>query len=139
MKSIKLAREAMQIIVQNVQKKTLDYTTYCAMVVKLQNGKRAVVVSEAGQTAKGIAGWLVDKLDVQIEVPIIPCAAPVEGEGTWHMNDAEQQALNTFASGGTFSGAKIKAVVASRTICESCKHTLTKLGLQVNGAEAVAP
>jgi hypothetical protein len=54
------------------------------------------------------------------------------------MNDAEQQALRTFSGESTFQGARIKAVVANRPICQSCTFTLTRQGLQVNGAEAVA-
>ena len=139
MKSLNLARLAMQTIVQNVPQKTLSYTSYCAMVVKLASGTRAVVIAEAGETANGINGKLVDALDNTLQVPIIPCAAPTQGQGTWHMNDAEQQALKTVLNGNTFNGATIKAVVANRAICDSCAYTLKQQGLQVNGAEAVAP
>src|SRR3954452_22115316 len=102
MKSINLARQAMNTIVQRVPAKTLGYTSYCAMVVKLATGKRVVIISEAGATANGINGKLVDALDTALQVPIIPCAAPTQGLGTWHMNDAEQQALKTFLNGDTF-------------------------------------
>jgi len=136
MKSLNLARQAMQVIVQNVSQKTLGYTSYCAVVVKLSTGVRAVVIAEAGASASGINGTLIDKLDNSLGVPVIPCAAPVLGLGTWHMNDAEQQALRTIFNGETFQGATIKAVVANRAICASCTFTLQQRGLQVAGAEA---
>jgi hypothetical protein len=139
MKSLNLARQAMQVITQNVPQKTLAYTSYCAMVVKLASGTRVVVVAEAGATASGINGKLVDALDNNLQAPIIPCASPNDGLGTWHMNDAEQQALRTVFDGETFKGATIRAVVANRAICESCTFTLQQHGMQVNGAEAVAP
>ena len=140
----------MQVIVQNVPQQTLQRTSYCAMVVKLGTGVRAVVIAEAGATASGINGPLVDLLDNQLNVPIIPCADPTPGQGTWHMNDAEQQAMRTVLGTGnqTFVGAAIKAVVANRPICQSCRFTLGQLGLTVGPAvgppvltanEAVAP
>lgn len=138
MKSINLAKNAMQLIVNHVPAQTFGYTSYCAVVVKLANGVRAVVVAEAGASAPGISGTLVDYLDTNLQCPIIPCAAPIPGQGTWHMNDAEQQALRTIFTEPTFDGATIKAVVANRTICESCKATLQQHGFTVNGVEAVA-
>lgn len=138
MKSINLARNAMQLIVNHVPAQTLGYTSYCAVVVKLANGTRAVVIAEAGASAPGISGTLVDYLDTQLQCPIIPCAAPVIGQGTWHMNDAEQQALRTIFTEPTFNGARVKAVVANRAICPSCTATLQQHGFTVNGAEAEA-
>ena len=145
MSSLTLARDAMQVILQNVPQQTLQRTTYCAMVVKLATGVQAVVVAEAGATASGINGRLVDLLDNQLcgagGVAIIPCADPTPGQGTWHMNDAEQQALRTVQNPGnqTFVGATIKAVVANRPICAQCSFSLGQLGLTVTASEAVAP
>ena len=59
---------------------TLERTRYCAMVVQLpnRNNVRAVVVAEAGASARGITGNLVDELDIKLcasdSVAIIPCA-----------------------------------------------------------------
>ena len=137
--SIDLARRAMQVIKDYVSQQTLNRTTYCAMVVQLpnRNNVRAVVVAEAGASARGIVGPLVDLLDNQLQVPIIPCAAPTPDLS----NDAEQQALRTVEKGGdtTFKDGRIKAVVASRNICAQCSPTLGQLGLTVTGCEATAP
>jgi hypothetical protein len=138
-KSLDLARQAMQTIIQNLPAKTLSYTSYCAVVVKLANGNRAVVVAEAGATAKGINGKLVDTLENTLNCAVVPCADPTPGQGTWHMNDAEQQAMKTIGAGDTFNGATVKAVVANRAICQSCTFMLQQHGLVVNGSEAVAP
>jgi hypothetical protein len=140
MKSLTLARQAMNLIVQHVPVQTLNRTSYCAVVVKLASGTRAVVVAEAGATASGIGGPLVDLLDNGLQVPIIPCANPTPGLGFWHMNDAEQQAIQTIqAATGTLQGARIKAVVANRDICPSCTHMLQTMGMIVNNNEAEAP
>jgi hypothetical protein len=63
----------------------------------------------------------VDLSDNQLGAAIIGCADPTPGQGTWHMNDAEQQALRTVQNPGnqTFVGATIKAVVANRPILRS--------------------
>jgi hypothetical protein len=143
LKSLTLARNAMNLIVAYLPAKTLSYTSYCAAVVKLQNGNRAVLVTEAGATASGINGKIIDHLENALHVPVLGGAAPTPGQGTWHMNDAEQQALATLAGsvqdGGVWQGAVLKAVVANRTICPSCTYTLQQRGFAVNGAEAVAP
>ena len=141
---LKLAQDAMDVITAYYKgQQTLDRTTYCAMVVQLpnRNNVRAVVVAEAGASARGITGTLVDKLDIKLcaggSVAIIPCAAPTPDL----TNDAEQQALRTVQKGGdtTFKGGAIKAVVASRDICKACGFTLSQLGLTVTGCEATAP
>ena len=146
MQSLTLARDAMQVIVENVSKKSLDFTSYCAMVVQLpnRNNVRAVVVAQAGATASGINGRLVDTLDTRFSadgVPIIPCAAPTPGQGTWHMNDAEQQAVITVMNpeDTTFAGVAIKAVVANRPICDQCRFTLKQQGLTLGPAEKPVP
>ena len=141
---LKLAQDAMDVITAYYKgQQTLDRTTYCAMVVQLpnRNNVRAVVVAEAGASARGITGTLVDKLDIKLcaggSVAIIPCAAPTPDL----TNDAEQQALRTVQKGGdtTFKGGAIKAVVASRAICNACSLSLSQLGLTVTGCEATAP
>ena len=104
------------------------------MAIKLDNGNRAFLVAEAGASVKGINGPLLNDLDKILQEAVVGCADPTPGVGTWHMNDAEQQALRVWRDG--FRGSTIEAVVATRTICASCRHTLTHLGLQINGAEA---
>jgi hypothetical protein len=130
---IDLARRAMEVITGYVGQQALIRTTYCAMVVQLpnRNNVRAVVVAEAGASARGIVGPLVDQLDSRLQVPIIPCAAPTPDLS----NDAEQQALRTFENGdATFKDGAIKAVVASRPICGLCAPTLRQRGLTVGPA-----
>jgi hypothetical protein len=141
---LKLAQDAMDVITAYYKgQQTLDRTTYCAMVVQLpnRNNVRAVVVAAAGKTAGGITGTLVDQLDIKLcaggSVAIIPCADPTPDLS----NDAEQQALRTVQKGGdaTFKGGVIKAVVASRPICNACGLSLGRLGLTVSECEATAP
>lgn len=143
MQSLTLAQNAMNLLVGYVPAKTLGYTSYCAAVIKLQNGKRAVLVTEAGATASGINGKLIDHLENALQVPVFGGASPTPGQGTWHMNDAEQQALTVVAAsiqgGGVWQGAVLKAVVANRNICASCTFTLQQHGFVVNGVHAVAP
>jgi surface antigen len=133
----------MNLIVANLPARTLGYTSYCAAVVKLQNGNRAVLVTEAGASASGINGRLLSQMENALQAPVLGGASPIPGQGTWHMNDAEQQALAVLASavqdGGVWQGAVLKAVVANRDICPSCAYTLQQRGFAVNGAEAVAP
>jgi len=143
MKSLNLARQAMQVIVQQVPQATLNRTSYCAAVVKLANGNRAVVVAEAGMTASGINGPLASMIEATVGVALIPCAYLLQGPGTWHINDAEQQAIRIIGSAeGALSGAQIKAVVANRRICDMCQFTLIQLGLIINAhndSEAYVP
>jgi hypothetical protein len=142
MKSLNLARQAMNVITQRVPQATLNRTSYCAIVVKLANGTRAVVVAEAGATASGINGPLVTAIDSTLGVPVIPCASTIQGLGTWHMNDAEQQAIRTIQTEPTFAGGAIRAAVANRAICGMCQSTLNGLGLIINGgntSEAYVP
>jgi hypothetical protein len=145
MKSINLACQAMKVIVGNVSPQTLSRTSYCAMVLKLGNGQRVVLIAEAGASARGINEPLLERIEnalnaVSPNVAVIGCAAPTLGQGTWHMNDAEQQALQIHSQDdGALTGSVIKAVVANRPICASCTFTLTQHGLVVNGAEATAP
>jgi hypothetical protein len=142
-KSLTLARNAMNFIVGYLPARTLSYTSYCAAVIKLQNGNRAVLVTEAGASASGITGTLLSQMETALHVPVLGGASPTPGQGTWHMNDAEQQALAVFSAavqnGGVWQGAVLKAVVANRAICPSCTYTLQQHGFAVNEAEAVAP
>jgi len=72
-----------------------------------------------------------------VDVAVIGCAAPIPGQGTWHMNDAEQQALAIWRTG--YPTATLKAIKATRNICQSCSFFLGQYGLIVNGTEATAP
>ena len=135
MTTLDLARLAIANIRNLVPDATLNRTTYCAMVIQLNNGNCAVLVAEAGASVRGVNGPLISDLERILSTPVIGCADPIPGLGTWHMNDAEQQALKIWNKGYK-DCSTLKAVVATRPICASCTHTLTQLGLQVNGAEA---
>jgi len=137
MKSINLARQAITVITNNVSAQALGYTTYCAAVIRLANGNRAILIAAAGATASGISATLLNLIENTVNVAVIGCAAPTQGQGTWHMNDAEQQALTIFSTG--YSTATLKAIKATRNICPSCTFFLSQRGLIVTGTEAVAP
>ncbi len=138
--SLAIARAAMNLIVGRLPAQTLSRTSYCAMVVKLTNGNRAILVAEAGRSAGGVNGPLLEYLQASLNIAVAGCAFPIQGLGTWHMNDAEQQALRIHSQQeGALAGSRIRAVVANRDICASCSHTLTTMGMVVNGADAWVP
>lgn len=136
-KSILAARQAIVVITQQVSAQALGYTTYCAAVIKIANGNRGLLIAEAGASAAGISGNLLSSIENQVQMAVLGCASPVSGQGTWHMNDAEQQALRIWQEG--YPTAVLKAVKATRAICPSCTHFLQQRLLNVNGDEAVAP
>jgi hypothetical protein len=135
-----VVKEAVAEIVKAVPKKSLGYTTYAAGFVKTGRGVEAVMISEAGASPGGIPNGLLEKLEARLQMAILGCAAPVPGQGTWHMNDAEQQILRTITEAdGELAGAKLRAIAANRDICTSCSYTLQQWGLKVSGAVAEAP
>jgi hypothetical protein len=136
-KSIIAARGAINVITQRVSAQALGYTTYCAAVIKLPNGNRGILIAEAGASASGISASLLSAIENQVQMAVIGSASTVPGQGTWHMNDAEQQALRIWQEG--YPTAVLKAVKATRAICDSCTYFLQQRQLIVNGDEAVAP
>lgn len=136
-KSIVAARQAILVIRQNVSAQALGYTTYCASVIKLSNGNRGVLIAEAGANAPGISNNLLATIENLLQMAVLGCASTIAGQGTWHMNDAEQQALRIWQQ--NYPDAALKAVKATRAICASCHYTLQQYGMVVNGDEAEAP
>lgn len=142
-KSLNLARAAMGAIVAQVGPGPLGFTTYAAATIRLADGRRAIMVTTAGAGANGIPPAILNAVELACPgVAVFGAADTVQGQGNWHMNDAEQQVLRTmFAiqNQGAFAGSVLKAVVASRNICASCTHFLQVRGFAVNGTEADAP
>jgi len=146
MPEIDTARTVISHILDVVPSTTLSRTTYCALVVLRPDGSEVVYVAEAGATASGISGPLLDSIQNSVDVNtqiIVGSASTETGLGTWHMNDAEQQALRIasdhISNSPSMLGSVLKAIKANRDICDSCTHTLRSLyGMTINGSEATA-
>jgi hypothetical protein len=146
-RGLDIARGVVATMRANAREKELGFTTYCALVANSASLKRRMVfIAEAGASADGISGPFLTRLEnAYPDAAFLGCAAPLVGDGTWAMNDAERQAIRIYQAwvqdgGGRveFHRPTIEAVVATRPICESCCSHLRQLGLQVAGAEAVA-
>ena len=135
------AHMAIGVIRANVPPTTLARTTYCAAVGERPDGTRMVLIAEAGAQASGINAPLIGLIEAalpavtvnQVTIPtaiVIPCANTIAGAGYFHMNDAEQQAIRTFLDGAdsSFNGFTLKAVVATREICQGCRAMLGRNG-----------